>query len=343
MRRSDHGETDVTFYGADTEQLMTLSRRMQMSMLTLQDVQGRIMRSTMTVDWQGPDADEFRATAQSVAGTQLSEVTEDLVRRSEELHEHAAEQDDASDPRGMWEKINDFLHVPAEMTRFARDVQKLIQNPKKMMDMFRRYPELRDAYKDLKNLDELFPGISRAERTLLRKEWFDELTGKGWEKLGDFIPQKISKYTGINIPGKEWAGKTLAHLDEITDATKPWVKIGSKSLGKLVPGLDIGLGVHQMLDSDSTGYDRFSGGLSVASGSLMLLAPLTGPAAPIVAGVSIGLGVVSAGMDLGKMAYENIPVVKDAVDSTVDFAKDVGSAIGDGLSNVGKAFGSLFG
>lgn len=333
----------MTFYGADTEQLMTLSRRMQTSMLQLQDVQGRIVRSVMTVDWQGPDAEDFRSSAQRVAGTQLGEATEDLVRRADELAGHAREQDDASDPRSMWEKINDVLHLPAQVTRFARNVQKLVQNPKKMMDMFRRYPELRDAYKDLKHLDELFPGLSAMERKALRAEWFDELTGKGWEKLGDAIPQTISRLTGINIPGKEWAGKTLSHLDEITDATKPWVKVGSKTFGKLVPGLDIGLGVHQMMDPDSTGYDRFSGGLSVASGTLTLIAPLTGPAAPIVAGVGIGLGVVSAGMDLGKMAYENIPAVKDAVDSTVNFAKDVGSSIGDGLSSVGKAFGSVFG
>ena len=66
-------------------------------------------------------------------------------------------------------------------------------------------------------------------------------------------------------------------------------------------------------------------------------------AAPIVAGVGIGLGVVSAGMDLGKMAYENIPAVQNAVDSTVGAVKDAGSAIGDGLGKIGDGFTSVFG
>lgn len=332
----------MTFYGADTAQLVDLSQRMRVSMMNLQDIQRQVVQSVMSVDWVGPDADELRQRAATEVGPRLTKAQDDLSRRADELGDHADEQDDASDPRGFLEKLNDFLHWPAQATRAARDLQKLIQDPKKMMDMFRRYPELRDTFKDLKRLEETFPGLAAAERKAIRGEWVDELMGKGWEKLGDAIPQKISSITGINIPGKEWAGKTLSHLDEITDATKPFVKFGSKTFGKVLPGLDIGLGVNQMLDPTSTGYDKVSGGMAAVGGTLTLIAPFTGPAAPIVAGVGIGLGVVSAGMDLGKMAYDNIPAVHDAVDGTVDAVKDVGGAIGDGVGKVGDAIGSLF-
>ena len=333
----------VTFYVADTTQLMDMSQRMRVSALRLQGIQREIVHGSIALDWTGADAEQFRDDAMTRVSDPITNVLENLDRRTAELEEHAKEQDDASDPRGLWEKINDFLHFPAQVTRFSRNIQKLIQDPKKMMDMFRRFPELRQTFRDLKNLDKHFPELSKLERKAIRAEWADELLGNGWEKLGNALPQKISSLLGVNIPGKEWAGKALSHMDEITDATKPWVKVGSKTFGKILPGLDIGLGIHQMTSENSTGYDKVSGFLSTAGGALTLAAPLAGPAAPIVSGVGIGLGVVSAGMDLGKMAYENIPAVQNAVDSTVGAVKDAGSAIGDGLGKIGDGFTSVFG
>lgn len=344
----------MTFYGADTEQLRTMSDTMRAKIGTLTDIQNRVIQSSQTVTWEGPDADTFRDTVFSSISPRFNDLTASLYDHADELSTHADEQDDASDPRSFWEKLNDWLKGPADLTKLARNIQKLLKDPKKMLDMFKRFPDLRDAFKDLKNLEQMFPALAEMERKAIRAEWVDELLGKGWEKLGNAIPKTISSLFGINIPGKEWAGKLLSHMDEITDATKPWVKFGSKTFGKLLPGLDIGLGINQMMSPDSTGYDKFSGGLSVASGTLTLIAPLTGPAAPIVAGVGIGLGVVSAGMDIGKMAYENIPLVRGAADAVgnaavsagnavVDGAKAVGNAIGDGLGAVGNAFGSIFG
>lgn len=333
----------MTFYGADTEQLRTMSDTMRARIGTLGDIHNRILQAAQTVAWQGPDADAFLNTVITGVGPQISSATEQLNTRAHELVDHADEQDDVSDPRSIWQKINDFLKLPAELTGLARNIQKLIQDPKKMLDMFKRYPDLREVFQDLKNLEKMFPNLADLERKAIRAEWIDELLGKGWEKLGGAIPSKISSLFGINIPGKEWAGKLLSHMDEITDATKPWVKFGSKTFGKLLPGLDIGLGIHQMANPQSTGYDKVSGGLSVASGALTLIAPFTGPAAPIVAGAGIGLGVVSAGMDIGKLAYEKIPAVASVVNGAGTLAKGVGNAIGDGLSSVGNAIGSLFG
>lgn len=324
----------MTFIGADTDQLRDLSGRMRAGMLRLQEQQSQIMRAVAAADWHGTDAEEFRGKVYSEAIPAMQKAQDDLLRRSDDLVRQASEQDDASDPRDFWQKLNDLLHWPAQITRTIRNVQKIATGIPKMLERFKDGKTGLRTLKDLISLRKRFPHLVWNEYKTIAKEWDTVLNGKGWEKLGDFIPQKISKYLGVNIPGKEWAGKALSHLDEITDATKPWVKVGSKSLGKFLPGLDIGLGLHQVVTGDT--YDKVSGGLSMASGGLVLAAPLFGPAAPIVAGVGVGLGVVSAGMDIGRALYTNVPAVKNAVDGTVN-------TIGKGLGAVGHGIKSLFG
>ncbi|UEJ84169.1 hypothetical protein Bra3105_07660 [Brachybacterium halotolerans subsp. kimchii] len=324
----------MTFIGADTDQLRDLGTRMRQGMLRLQEQQSQITRAVAAADWHGEDAEEFRGRALSEVVPAMQRAQDDLLRRANDLVRQAAEQDEASDPRGFWQKLNDLLHWPAQITRTIRNVQKIATSIPKMLEHFRDGKAGLRTLKDLLALRKRFPHIVWSEYKAIAKEWDEVLNGKGWEKLGDFIPQKLSKYLGVNIPGKEWAGKALSHLDEITDATKPWVKVGSKSLGKFLPGLDIGLGVHQIATGDT--YDKVSGSLSVASGGLVLAAPLFGPAAPIVAGVGVGLGVVSAGMDIGRTLYENVPAVKNVVDGTV-------SKVGEGLGAVGHGIKSLFG
>ena len=144
----------VSFYGADTAQLMDMGQRMRVSMMTLQDIQRQIVQSVTTVEWTGPDAETFRGDASSRVTAPISTAIEDLGRRAEELGEHAREQDDASDPRGTWEKINDFLHFPAQVTRFARNLQKLIQDPKKMMTCSVASRSCGRRSRTSKNLDE---------------------------------------------------------------------------------------------------------------------------------------------------------------------------------------------
>lgn len=331
----------MTFMGADTDQLRDLGSRMRMGIMELQSRQMEITQAVMTATWEGPDAEDFRDRVIAEIHPKIDQSRENLARRADELFDHASEQDDASDPRGFWEKLNDLLHWPAQITRTIRNIQKIITDIPKMLERFR------EGKAGLKGFTDFFRALTKAPRLALSeyghamKHWDEILNGKGWEKLGNFIPQKISKYLGINIPGKEWMGKTLSHLDEITDATKPWIKVGSKGLGKLLPGLDIGLGIHQIATGDT--YDKVSGGLSVASGGLVLAAPLFGPAAPIVAGVGVGLGVVSAGMDIGRALYENVPAVKNLADNVGGAIKNTAGAVGDGLSKIGDGFKSLFG
>ncbi|MCT2176680.1 hypothetical protein M3F63_03205 [Brachybacterium muris] len=331
----------MTFYGADTDQLRDFGTRMRMGMLALQNRQMEITQAVMSVTWEGPDAEDFRNRVITEIHPKIDQSRDDLARRADEVFDHASQQDDASDPRGFFEKLNDLLHWPAQITRTIRNIQKIVTDIPTMLERFREGKAGLQAFKDFLRLRQQYPKLAWSEFRHSMKHWDEILNGKGWEKLGNFIPQKISKYFGINIPGKEWMGKALSHLDEITEATKPWVKVGSKSLGKLLPGLDIGLGLHQIATGDT--YDKVSGGLSVASGGLVLAAPLFGPAAPIVAGVGVGLGVVSAGMDIGRALYDNVPAVKNVVDNVGGAIKDTAGAIGDRLSKIGDGFTSLFG
>lgn len=329
------------FQGGDTDAMRSMGATMRQGAMKLQERQSEILRAMSTMHWEGPDAEQFTAQVRSQVLPKLHDAQQHLVDRGNDLTRQASEQDDASDPRSMLEKINDFLHIPAELTRGIRNIQKIMTDVPKMLERFREGRAGLDTLRDLAALRKEFPALAAAEYKTIMKEWDATLNGKGWQKLGDFIPQKISKYTGINIPGKEWAGKALSHLDEITDATKPWVKVGSKSLGKLLPGLDIGLGVHQIATGDT--YNKVSGGLSVASGTLVLLAPLAGPAAPLVAGVGVGLGVTSAVLDLGRAAYDNIPAVKNVADTAGKAISDGAGKVADGASKVWKGVSSLFG
>lgn len=331
----------MPFLGADTGQLRDLSSRMRGSILELQQRQMEISRAVAMTRWDGPDAEQFRSRVMTEVTPKLQTAQDSLQRMSGELGDHASEQDDASDPRDVWQKLDDLLHWPAEITRTIRNGQKILTDIPKMLGYLRDGADGLHRLWDFARLLPRFPGLALSEYKAIAKEWDTALNGKGWEKLGNFIPQKLSKYLDINIPGKEWAGQALRHLDEITDATKPWIAAGSKTLGKLVPGIDIGLGVHQIATGD--GYDKVSGGLSVASGALVLAAPLAGPAAPIVAGIGVGLGVVSAGMDIGRAAYENIPLVRDTVDGAVNAVKDGMQNLGDGLKSIGDGFASVFG
>ena len=325
------------FVGADTDQLRDLALGFELGVNRLR-AQGRALGSQLLATaWDGSDADAFRSELGRVLN-QVQDAGNEIVDRATDLRRQAAEQDEASDPRSIFDKINDALHWPAQITRTIRNVQKIATDFPKMRQYFKDAPDIITSVHNFLDVRRKHGPLAwqllKDEWKHANKDWALAHPSKGWEKLGDFIPQKISKYTGINLPGKEWAGKALKHLDEAGDAAKPWVKLGSRSLGKLLPGLDIGLGVHQMLTSDSA-YDKVSGGMSAVGGALVLLAPIAGPAAPIVAGVGLGLGIVSAGMDIGKAAYDNIPAVKNAADA-------VGGAIGDGAKKVGKFFGSLF-
>ncbi len=88
-------------------------------------------------------------------------------------------------------------------------------------------------------------------------------------------------------------------------------------LGVLTVGTDIANG-----DYGRAGYDGVMTGLGIA-------ALCTPPPA------DLALGAAAGAMAVGQLAYDHIPFVHDAVDTTVEFVGDAAGAVGDAASDFG--------
>ncbi|MDN5599308.1 MAG: WXG100 family type VII secretion target [Brachybacterium sp.] len=302
------------FQGADTEQLREHAELMRDRAKTLDGLRTRIsMLVAYGAEWEGGDAEAFRDRWRSEVAPTLDEQIATIEARGTTLDEQAEQQDAVSEA----EQAPGFLENALGL---AKEGQGIFTSYKKLRDLAEDFPthmgrwkealaqgpnKLWDFYKS-----ELKQGLGKA---LNRGEEYSSIAKKLLDKAG--LPDSLGNWDPLK---KLDTGKFPSWLDNAAPKLGMLGKLG----GKAIPGLDIGLGVHQMMNADNT-FDKVSGGLSAVSGGLVLAAPLFGPAAPIVAGVGVAAGVVSIGMDLGKMAWEN----REAI---ADFAGDVG----EGISNV---------
>lgn len=327
------------FLGADTDQLRQHAELMRDRANSLGDLQTRIsMLVAYGAEWEGEDAEAFRDRWRSeIAPTFDEQVT--LIRtRGTSLDDEAEEQDTTSQE----EQAPGLLDNLLGLANIGQDTFKAITDLKKLVDDFPGHvAKWKDAFS--KGLGESW------------KLYKDELAkglkeGLNFGKEYSSIAKRLLAEAGI--PGELGNWNPLEKLDSgkfpkfLGEAAPGLAKLG-KFGGKLIPGLDIGLGVHQMMTADNN-FDRVSGGLSALSGGLVLAAPLFGPAAPIVAGVGVAAGVVSIGMDLGKLAWDNREAIADfagdvgegitnAAGSVADAASNAAESIGDGVENVGNA------
>ncbi|APX31546.1 hypothetical protein BH708_01055 [Brachybacterium sp. P6-10-X1] len=346
------------FFGADTDQLREHASMLQGKAQRLMELRDSLEPLVMDESiWQGQDADSFRQSWSGVTEPLFAGSGEDLTRRGRDLEEHAEQQDTASGADGgsgagdgSGGGSDEAFNPLSFLGEFASKAQGIFKNSTKMLDFLKRIPSAADEYAQL---------AERGLQGLWKSSYLDELFngGKGWQTAAESALDKL------NIPssfGNFEPGKYLNKLDEVA----PFLKTGGKLLGKAVPFVDIGFGLHQAFTADNA-YDRWSGGIGAAGGTLLAIAPLTGPAAPIVGAIGAGLGIVSLGMDVGKLVYENwdditgavgdawdattgaisdtAGAVSDAVgnaaDTVTDTVSDVGSAISDGIGAVGDAFG----
>lgn len=88
------------FCGADTEQLRRQAEACRRNSGTLHDLVGTVSALIASVSWTGPDAEAFRERWASEVRARLTERAEALQSRSDELSEHAAQQDIASEGDG---------------------------------------------------------------------------------------------------------------------------------------------------------------------------------------------------------------------------------------------------
>ena len=320
------------FIGADTDALRTQADRIHEHIGKLYELNARLTGGVSTLQWTGADAEDFKARLQAAPG-HVDSLRMTLADRASTLRTNAREQDQASADSSTWiDRWNDFIKPFADASRAAKDVFTIATKGKQVV-------ELGLQIRDLQRLKEFFPGLAKMEWEAIGDSW------NFWKKVADpnnglegfgGIPKLLEKATGITIPGKEWAGDLLKHVDNAA----PWLKAASRGVGRFLPFADIGFGIADIATGDT--YKKVSGSLSVASGSLMLAAPLFGPAAPVVAGVGAAVGVVSAAMDLGKLAYDYVPAFKNVVDTAGEAVSNTVNAVSTGVKAVGSFLGSLF-
>lgn len=341
------------FQGADTDQLREHAELMRNRATSLDGVRTRLsMLVTYGAEWEGPDAEAFRDRWHSEISPRLDEQIGAIEQRGTSLEEEADEQDKASEDDsapGLWEKITGIWENVSGLWGAAQGIFNSVKTFKELIEDFPQHvKEWKSAFKDGpgaawdKYKDELSKGMGNAVN---KGKEYSELAKKALGKLG--LPGEIGNWDPLQ-----------KHLDE--GKFPKWLAANAPDLaklgkigGKILPGADILLGANQMINGETT-FDKVSGGLAAVGGGLVLAAPLFGPAAPIVAGVGAAAGVVSIGMDLGKMAWENREAIGNAASAVADGVSDAASsaaesigdgaeAVGDAVSNVGGKIGDALG
>ena len=303
------------FYGADTDALRDVAGVFQDRSSRLAELRDQLDAAVMR-----GDADAFRDRWTGVSA-RFGGASDGVGRRRGELEEQAEQQDDASGEDGGGGGLLDAVgNLFDDVKGGLNDLRKAISKIGKGVKAFK-------LFRDLARLGEAgYEGL----KGLINQQFIDELVDKTRApaaKIMDFLH------------GKGWT-RVADVAEGILDSGL--VKGAGKVLGKALPVLDIGMGIHQMVTAED-GWDVASGGLSTLSGGLLLAAPFTGPAAPIVAGVGLVAGGLSLGIDAGKAIVENWDTISDtagkAWDATTDAVGDAVDGVGDFLSD---PIGSIF-
>ncbi|MFC7376821.1 MULTISPECIES: hypothetical protein [unclassified Brachybacterium] len=325
------------FFGADTGQLRDHAQRVTQQAQRLSELRETL--EPMVLDesiWQGPDADAFRQNWTGSVATLFDLRHTELSQRARDLEAHAEEQDAASGAGGAGGSGagsgggggEDGFSPIGFIKDLVKDGQSMYLKLKELSDFLGRIPSAADEYAQL---------AQRGLQKLWRGAYLDELfsSGKGWQKAAENVLGKLGLPSSI---GNFEPGKYLNKLDDVA----PFLKTGGRMLGKALPFVDIGVGIHQAFTADNT-YDQVSGGIGAAGGTLLAIAPLTGPAAPVVGAIGAAAGVVSIGMDLGKTVYENWDGITNAVgnaaEATVGAVSNAASTVSDAVGNAAETVG----
>lgn len=315
------------FYGADTEQLRShaelLVQKAQRVVELEEALTPRVLDEAM---WVGSDADEFRSTWSSSLRSLFSDTEERIRQYSEDIEKHAEEQDTASEhDDGGWNPLG----LLRDLLLKGQSIYKKIRNIMKYADDFG------DSLRALLKLDSIGDLFTK------NGKYLDDIfnaTG-GWGAAAEKLLDKLKIPNGL---GELRPFKLLNKLDDVA----PWLKTIGKGIGEVVPYVDIVTGGIQAFQGFSSGdiYGGISGTMSSVGGALLVAAPFTGPAAPFLAAAGAGLGVVSAGMDIGRAIYNNWDGITSTVGSIgsgiADVASSAGEAIGNAASTVGEGLSS---
>lgn len=338
-------------YGADTEALRTLADRFREGSRRIDEIRSSLEPTVMDDSiWHGGDADTFRDTWASGVSPSFGSVVEGVVRRQGDLDKQAEEQDRTSEPGdgsggdggGLWDKIKDIAGIGAKAFGLYKAGTKImagIDDMKRLLGAAKLGPEdyarVMESLKLRNAMQFASEGFSKAFKTAGGLPPFSAVPGL--DHLGEWAGKKLDA-----LPSKLGEGSKI--IDNIGAKLGPeglsMLGKGSKVLGKAVPGVDILVGGHQMMNADD-GYGQVSGGLAVAGGTLMAAGVVFPPLA-VVGGVLSGASLAMDLIDMGGELFGVDPsqAVSDAVSEGVDTVSD---AVSDGADKVTDAAGDLAG
>lgn len=336
------------FYGADTEALRSLAGRFREGGQRIEEIRDALAPAVLDAgSWTGPDADAFRASWSSAVQPRLGSVIGEVTRRDPDLVREADEQDTVSEDDGgksFWDILREVGTVAAKAFGVYEAMSKIVSDIKDMRRLWRAY---RLGPED-------FARVWESLKLRNRMIWASEGFGKLMSTVSGYIPGLPAVW--------EWAGKQIDKLplklhegagllrtiaEKLGPETLATIGKASKVLGKVVPFVDIGVGIYQMTQAED-GYGFTSGLLSTAGGALML-AGIAFPPLAVVGGILSGASLVMDLVDMGGELF-GIDPSKAVSDFVGDAASHVGDAISDGVGfvqdavgNLGRSLGSIFG
>lgn len=363
------------FQGADTEQLRTHRELLRTRAQSLSELRERLEPAVMDESiWRGPDAEAFRARWSSETASLFSEVTSGLGERSGELERHADEQDEASagdgggvsggdgggsgqqggvpgrqggplraqDEPSLWDRITDGLGV-------YNKLQGLFSKGKKVWDIL---SDIRTSTRFLEGAQDIFQvaagtflyGQKMTDAAFSAGKEFGGLAGKLLGKLGVPTGFGTTNFFGWVDDAARWAGDAMPFLSKAA----PWV-------GKALPALDVGFGLHQMVDGINSGdtFSAVTGGANALGGGLMLAggALSTTGVGAVVGGPLMAAGAIISGgaalADVGRMVYDNWDGITETASNVwngaVEGASNAWNGLTEGAGNLWDGLTGAFG
>lgn len=289
-------------YGADIDQLRTLSRSLAKSGSSLRSVESTVNSLMQSVAWKGTDGDRFRSEWTSTLRPMLYRTSESLQDQSAALLKHAEEQEKASSPGGTPLEGGPGHSIPAP-TAPGRPVTGS-EAPERQWD---------DVFTD--------PNYEHAPGGLewLLEKWIDD--GNDAADITSALQFVADKFSW-NLDLADVPAGTSRFFDGMKRVGR-----GLSVLGGFMGALDIASGI-QNKDPFRVADGVVGGGLAVAAG----IAAATGVGLPIAATI----GAAGLVWGLASMASGDIPVTKRIWDfgaGVVGGVKDMADGVAAGVSD----------
>ena len=321
------------FLGADTVQLRDHAQLVQQKAQRIIELREQLAPLVMNeAIWCGADAEEFRARWSGQIVEQFAEREGELTATQQDLDRQAEEQDTASREGGAGGEAG-----PGE------SAGKGEEGSFSFKDLVKKLDAVLKKIMDVNKYRALWSGLCEVTEEVAKRAKVEEIvkeiakTGKGWSEMF----RKVANKLGVPYFVLDRFKPLVEKLNKLNDVA-PWMKGVGKYAGRFLPGVDIISGGYQLFTADDT-FAKVTGGASALSGALMLAAPFTGPAAPVVAGVGAAIGAGAAIADLGKMAWDNREAIGNAVSTGVQAVGSAASAAGEAIGNGAKAVGNAMG